>query len=153
MTLLGSKRKADVSRWNGQVWAASISPDSTQVLAGLRDHTIRLRASAVIGSEWPVKRVSSWPLWMSSIAKLWCWTPVATEDSLKWIDRTHPALSVRRQCELLGIHRSTLFYEPVPETPENLELMQLIDAKCLKHPFYGTRSQGFPANPATCAGT
>ncbi|MFT5326609.1 MAG: serine/threonine protein kinase [Planctomycetaceae bacterium] len=42
MTLLGSARKADVNRWNGQVWAAAISPDSTRVLAGLRDHTIRL---------------------------------------------------------------------------------------------------------------
>jgi putative transposase len=54
--------------------------------------------------------------------------------------------------QLLGIHRSALFYEPVPETPENLELMQLIDAKYLKHPFYGSRRMlAFSARQATAS--
>ena len=35
-------------------------------------------------------------------------------------DRGHPALSVRRQCELLGLNRSSLYYEPAGETSENL---------------------------------
>ena len=39
----------------------------------------------------------------------------------------HPELSVRRQCELLGVTRSTLYYEPAGETDENLALMRLID--------------------------
>jgi len=34
---------------------------------------------------------------------------------------------VRRQCELLGLSRSSLYYEPVAETAENLRLMRLID--------------------------
>ena len=38
-------------------------------------------------------------------------------------------MSVRRQCELLGLNRSTLYYEPAPETPENLGLMRLIDER------------------------
>jgi putative transposase len=51
-------------------------------------------------------------------------------------------LSVRRQCALLGIHRSQLYYEPVPEKPENLELMRLIDEQYLKTPFWGSRNMG-----------
>jgi len=49
-------------------------------------------------------------------------------------------LSVRRQCALLGIHRSQLYYEPVPEKPENLELMRQIDKQYLKTPFWGSRN-------------
>jgi putative transposase len=41
----------------------------------------------------------------------------------------HPALSVRRQCESLGLNRSSLYYESAGETPENLRLMRLIDAQ------------------------
>jgi len=55
------------------------------------------------------------------------------------IDEDHPELSVRRQCELVGLNRSTLYYEPVPETAENLGLMRLIDEQYTRHPFYGSR--------------
>ncbi len=55
------------------------------------------------------------------------------------IDWEQPELSVRRQCELLGLNRSTLYYEAVPETAENLSLMRLIDEEYTKHPFYGSR--------------
>src|SRR3954447_1432930 len=55
------------------------------------------------------------------------------------IDESHPALSVRRQCELLGLARSTLYYEPAPETAENLGLMRLIDEQYTRCPFYGSR--------------
>jgi putative transposase len=51
----------------------------------------------------------------------------------------HPELSVRRQCELLGLSRSSLYYEPVPETADNLRLMRLIDAEYTAHPFLGSR--------------
>jgi putative transposase len=46
---------------------------------------------------------------------------------------------VRRQCELLGLNRATLYYEPAGETPENLRLMRLIDQEYTAHPFYGSR--------------
>lgn len=49
------------------------------------------------------------------------------------------ALSVRRQCELLGATRSSLYYEPVGESPENLELMREIDGWHLKDPSAGSR--------------
>src|SRR4029077_8645143 len=50
-----------------------------------------------------------------------------------------PGLSVRRQCELLGLSRSSLYYEPAGETAENLRLMRLIDAEYTAHPFFGSR--------------
>ena len=59
---------------------------------------------------------------------------------MQWIDFAHDTLSVRRQCQLLGIHRSQLYYEPVPETEENLRLMRMIDEQHLKTPFWGSRN-------------
>jgi len=50
-----------------------------------------------------------------------------------------PALSVRRQCELLGLSRSSFYYEPVGETAEDLRLMRLIDEQYTACPFYGSR--------------
>jgi putative transposase len=55
------------------------------------------------------------------------------------IDWNHGGLSVNRQCELLGLPRSTLYYETVPETAENLELMRRLDEHYLRTPFYGSR--------------
>lgn len=48
-------------------------------------------------------------------------------------------ISLCRQCELLRIHRSGLYYSPVPESEENLHLMRLIDEQYYKTPFYGIR--------------
>jgi putative transposase len=47
---------------------------------------------------------------------------------------------VSQQCELLGLSRSSYYYEPAKETAENLALMALIDREYTKHPFYGSRS-------------
>jgi putative transposase len=55
------------------------------------------------------------------------------------IESDHPALSVRRQCELLGLGRSSLYYQPAAETVENLRLMRLIDEEYTAHPFLGSR--------------
>jgi len=46
---------------------------------------------------------------------------------------------VRRQCELLGLNRSSLYYVPAPESPANLRLMRLIDRQYTACPFYGSR--------------
>jgi putative transposase len=69
------------------------------------------------------------------------------------IEVGHAKLSVRRQCELLGLSRSSLYYEPAGETAENLRLMRLIDGEYTAHPFYGSRQltswlirQGEPVN-------
>jgi putative transposase len=46
---------------------------------------------------------------------------------------------VRQQCELLGLNRATLYYEPAGETAANLRLMRRIDEEYTAHPFYGSR--------------
>jgi putative transposase len=46
---------------------------------------------------------------------------------------------VRRQCELLGLSRSTLYYDPAGEASEDLRLMRLIDEQYTACPFYGSR--------------
>ena len=48
-------------------------------------------------------------------------------------------LGVSRQCELLGLPRSTWYYQPADESPENLALMRQIDATYLVHPTFGSR--------------
>jgi len=53
------------------------------------------------------------------------------------IERSHPQMSVRRQCELIDLNRSTLYYLPATQTELNLELMRRIDEQYTKTPFYG----------------
>lgn len=51
----------------------------------------------------------------------------------------HPGLSLSRQCRLLSISRSSFYYAPRGESPENLALMRRIDELFLRCPFYGSR--------------
>ena len=53
--------------------------------------------------------------------------------------RDHPSLSLSRQCRLLSIGRSSLYYTPKGECAETLALMRRIDELFLKYPFYGAR--------------
>ena len=55
------------------------------------------------------------------------------------IDRDHPRLSLVRQCALLGISRSSLYYRTTEASAQDLELMVLMDRQYLKTPFYGSR--------------
>lgn len=48
-------------------------------------------------------------------------------------------MSIRRQCELLGLSRSTWHYRPGGESAANLRLMRKIDEQYLETPFYGSR--------------
>ena len=65
--------------------------------------------------------------------------PPSCEHKRLLIEPDHPALSVRRQCELLGLSRSSLYYEPARETGEDLRLMRKIDEQYTACPFYGSR--------------
>lgn len=55
------------------------------------------------------------------------------------IDKKHTDLSISRQCHLLGLHRSGLYYKPCAEKEENLAIMRLLDEQYFKTPFYGVR--------------
>lgn len=59
------------------------------------------------------------------------------KERRRHVNKTHIVLSVARQCELLEIHRSGLYYQPKAESSLNLELMRLIDEQFMKHPFMG----------------
>lgn len=56
------------------------------------------------------------------------------------IEFQNPQVSVSRQCRLLDLNRSTLYYKPVEIAPQDLLLMGLLDEQYLKTPFYGSRS-------------
>ena len=69
------------------------------------------------------------------------------------VDEAHPHLSLVRQCQLLGINRSSLYYRPVAPSEEELTLLRLLDQQYLKTPFYGSRrmmehlrQQGYQVN-------
>lgn len=55
------------------------------------------------------------------------------------IDSEHPKLSIQRQCELLGLSRSSYYYQVQGEDAYNLELMRLIDEQYTKRPLVGIR--------------
>ena len=70
------------------------------------------------------------------------------------IRKNHAVLSVRKQCELLMVPRSSLYYAPIAEKPENVKMMSIMDPHLLKHPTEGVRSMvdmlkemGYPVGP------
>jgi putative transposase len=78
-------------------------------------------------------------------------TSVETKRTL--LEPHHPALSIRRQCALLGLNRAAYYYAPALADPLNVELMRYIDAQYLQTPFPGwpkmtaaLRQQGYPVN-------
>ncbi len=59
-----------------------------------------------------------------------------------FIDSTHPDISIRRQCELLGVSRAIVYYESTAWVKHELSdksLMDLIDLQYSQTSFYGTR--------------
>ena len=74
------------------------------------------------------------------------------------MELANPHLSIRRQCELLGVNRGGLYYQPRGESEENLRLMRLLDEQYTRTPFYGRRrmrvwlhGQGYEVNPKRVA--
>jgi putative transposase len=69
------------------------------------------------------------------------------------IEAVHPQISIARQCDLVGLPRSTYYYHTQGESAENLTLMRLLDQQYTDTPYYGTRrmtawlrSQGYAVN-------
>jgi putative transposase len=55
------------------------------------------------------------------------------------VRREHAHVSVRRQCTLLSLTRSNLYYQPRGQSVENLRFMEIIDRQFLETPWYGSR--------------
>lgn len=78
---------------------------------------------------------------------------LSVEQKRQLIEPGHPHVSLRRQCALLNLARSSLYREPIGESTDNLHLMRLLDAQYTATPFYGSRrmtawlrSQGYAVN-------
>lgn len=70
------------------------------------------------------------------------------------VNTGHKTISIRRQCEILSVPRSSLYYAPIPEKPENIKMMNLMDPHLLLHPTEGVESmvdwlkeKGYPVGP------
>ena len=55
------------------------------------------------------------------------------------VDRRHRDLSIVRQCQLLGVSRSSLYYRAKGTSQKDLSLMRELDRQYLETPFYGSR--------------
>jgi putative transposase len=53
------------------------------------------------------------------------------------VDQGHSHLSITRQCDVLQIHRSGIYYKPIGESEFNLKLMRMIDEQHMLRPWYG----------------
>lgn len=70
------------------------------------------------------------------------------------ISEGHKTLSIRKQCEILAVPRSSVYYQPVGEKPENVKMMNLMDKHLLFHPTEGVismvdwlKEKGYPVGP------
>ena len=65
--------------------------------------------------------------------------PAAADLKRPLIEPSNSHMIICRQCELLGLNRSSYHLPPAVESEGNLRLMRLIDEQFLKTPFYGSR--------------
>ena len=70
------------------------------------------------------------------------------------LDYNEKDFSLRRQCGVLNLNRSSIYYQPRPESPYHVQLMNLIDEKYTDMPYYGVprmtehlRQSGHVAGP------
>ena len=70
------------------------------------------------------------------------------------INANFKRISIRKQCEILSVPRSSLYYAPIPEKPQNVKMMDIMDRHLLKHPTEGVVSMvdllkelGYPVGP------
>jgi putative transposase len=61
------------------------------------------------------------------------------------VDRTDPNLSISRQAQLLGVARSSIYYQPKVDDYQ-LDLMRLIDEQYTKTPYFGSRKMAVILN-------
>jgi putative transposase len=78
----------------------------------------------------------------------------SVDDRRQLVEPEHSEISIFRQCELLGLPRSSFYYKPAGESEFNLFLMRIIDEQYTLTPFYGVpkmtgllRIQGHPVGP------
>jgi putative transposase len=73
---------------------------------------------------------------------------------MEMIRSTHKTISIRKQCDILTVPRSSLYYQPIAEKPENVKMMEIMDWHLLEHQTEGVKSMvdmlkdiGYPVGP------
>jgi putative transposase len=62
------------------------------------------------------------------------------KERLEMVEKQESVMSIIRQCDLVGVCRSTLYYKPISQESDlNLQIMQELDKQYMKTPFYGKR--------------
>jgi len=133
---------SQISEWKGQLLKEGASVFSTTVTRQQKEQEAR---QADLYEQ--IGRLQMELEWLKK--KL----PGDTQAKRALIEPEHSQLSIRRQCELVGLSRTTFYYQPVPESAFNLHLMRLIDEQYLRTPFFGwprmtacLRRQGYEVN-------
>src|SRR6056297_2687633 len=80
------------------------------------------------------RSVSSRSSWTGSKKNL----GLTLEAKRQAIDPGSPNISIYHHCELLGLNRSSYYYQPCRDTSYNEYLMRLIDEQYMRTPFYGS---------------
>lgn len=73
---------------------------------------------------------------------------------MEMINPSYRKISLRKQCDILSVPRSSLYYVPIAEKPENVKMMNIMDEHLLKHPTEGVvsmvdllKEKGYPVGP------
>jgi len=77
--------------------------------------------------------------------------PNSAEGLRRCIEREHNVLTVARQCELVGLARSTCYHRALGDSAENLALMRRIDEQYLRTPLSATVSGQCPVDEVEAA--
>jgi putative transposase len=128
-------------------WKRQLLDEGVEVFTFNRTHAQREQAAVQAQLYEQIGRLKMELQWLKK--KL----PNSIETKRRLVEPTQCRISLRRQCELLGLNRSSLYYEPADETAENLQLMRRIDEQYTQTPFYGwprmtayLRRQGYAVN-------
>ena len=62
---------------------------------------------------------------------------IGDRDARRGLVSPEHDLSLSKQCAILGLNRTSIYYTPKGESKENLEMMQKIDVEHLDHPAKG----------------
>lgn len=71
---------------------------------------------------------------------------IPVNERKHWINATDLKLSIEEQLTLSGLSKTAYYYKAVPETSENLLIMEQIDRLYTEHPYYGNRKMVFVLN-------
>ena len=140
----GGEGRQDHQRAGGTAWRASdVDPCVEEATPRQRGGVVPVRGDKSSSTEHEALQSQLYERNRSARAGVGLAQKKSCHSSVRrkrvWVDAADPTLSVSQQCELLGLSRSSFYYEPATETAANLALMAMIDREYTAHPFRGSR--------------